>query len=291
MSTPKPRLLLTGASSFLGAQVLLQLEKQFEVIGLYHQTPLTFTSAPSHQVDLTALNAVDSLQQLNVDWVIHLAGKIQSSPSMSATETNRKMLDSVLALNKPIVYASSTAVHWNYDIPYVHIRRQDEQRIQDSGLPYIIIRPCAPYGPKIPNHTPKHKESFQTLVQWIQHAPFIPVIGDGQYLRQPIHAFDFAALIAHCIQHHDINICFDAAGGSVHTFDEIIRVIQRKLHRHRPIMHVPKRLATLGARMFGNLEPSLVRAIDSSESFDVSDIQQRIPLRTFEEGCWDLLFD
>ena len=136
---------------------------------------------------------------MEFDWVVHLAGKIQSTPEQTAESINRTMLDTVLKLDKPIVYASSTAVHWTQDIPYVRIRREDEQRIVDTGIPYAILRPCAPYGPKIPGYTPKHKESFQTLVDTIRHAPIIPVIGNGQYRRQPIHAHDFAELIWHCI--------------------------------------------------------------------------------------------
>ena len=201
------------------------------------------------------------------------------------------MLDTVLKLEKPIVYASSTAVHWTQDIPYVRIRREDEQRIVDTGLPYAIVRPCAPYGPKIPNYNPKHKESFQTLVDAIRYAPVVPVIGNGQYKRQPIHATDFAQLIWHCISQEETHVAFDAAGGSAHTFDEIIRMLQSKLHRKRPILHIPKRMAILASHLLGNLEPSLVGAMDNSESFDVSEITSRISLRDFETGCWDLLFN
>ncbi len=286
----KATVLVTGASSFLGAHTLLELQKHFRVIGIYNSTPLDFINAQSVQVDLTDERCLSLLQTLNVDWVVHLAGKIQNSNGMMATDCNRKMLDTVLALKKPIVYASSTAVHWNYDIPYVHIRREDEKRIRQSGLPYVIVRPCAPYGPKVPKHQPKHKESFQTLVDFVRHAPVIPVIGNGKYLRQPIHAQDFAKLIAHCIQHNDTELSFDAVGATPHSFNDIIRILQSKIHRHRPLMHIPKRVAILGSKLFGNLEPSLVASMDSSESFDASPIQERIPLRGFEEGCWDLLF-
>ena len=286
----KQTILLTGASSFLGAHTLLTLRKDFNVIGVYNRTPLTFVDTPTIQVDLTNQSSYDTLKDLEIDWVIHLAGKIQSTKAMTATHCNRKMLDAVLSLKKPIVYASSTAVHWEYDIPYVKIRKEDEQRIINSGLPYVIVRPSAPYGPKIQGYTPKHKESFQTLVDFVRRAPVVPIIGDGKYLRQPIHATDFANLIRHCIFENETHIAFDAAGGTTHSFNEVVQILQAKLHRKRPLLHIPKKIAVLGSRMFGNLEPSLVRAMDSSETFDVQRIQDRIPLRGFEDGCWDLLF-
>jgi len=286
----KKTVLLTGASSFLGAHTLLTLNRQFNVIGVYNKTPLTFVDTPTFQIDLTSPSSYETLQNLEVDWVVHLAGKIQSSKEMTATQCNRKMLDAVLSLNKPIVYASSTAVHWEYDIPYVQIRKEDEQRIVNSGLPYVIVRPSAPYGPKIPGYAPKHKESFQTLVDFVRRAPVIPIIGDGKYLRQPIHATDFANLIGYCMLENETHIAFDAAGSTTHTFNEVVQILQAKIHRTRPLLHIPKKIAILGSRLFGNLEPSLVRAMDSSETFDVQSIQERISLKGFEDGCWDLLF-
>lgn len=290
MKKPPIKVLITGCSSFLGAHTLQHLEKKCQIIGLFHTTKPTFTNSPTLQIDLTQSSAVNELNGISFDWVVHLAGKIQSTKEHSATDINRRMLDTVLQLGKPLVYASSTAVHWQHDIPYVKIRREDEQRIINSGIPYAILRPCAPYGPRIRGYIPKHKESFQTLVDAIRHGPFVPVIGDGQYKRQPIHALDFAELIWHCIQNNETNVTFDAAGGSAHTFDEIIRFLQARIHRRRPIIHIPKRIAIIASHLFSNLEPSLVSAMDSSETFDVSEIKERIPLRGFETGCWDLLF-
>jgi len=291
MNTNPPTVLITGCSSFLGAHTLLHLEERCRTIGLYNSTKPTFSTSKTVQVDLTAPSAEKALNGLQVDWVIHLAGKIQSTKKQSAIEVNRAMLDTVLKLGKPIVYASSTAVHWQQDIPYVQIRREDERRIRESGLPYVILRPCAPYGPKITGYKPKHKESFQTLVEAIRYAPFVPVIGNGQYLRQPIHAQDFAELIWYCINNNDTNISIDAAGATSHTFDGIIQLIQAKLHRKRPLVHIPKTAAIIASYLFGNLEASLVGAMDNSESFDVAEIEKRIPLRGFEDGCWDLLFE
>ena len=291
MKTKTPIVLITGCSSFLGAHTLLHLESRCSTIGLYNTTQPTFSHSTAVRIDLTAPSAVQTLKELQFDWVVHLAGKIQSTNTQSATEVNRAMLDTVLQLGKPIVYASSTAVHWKQDIPYVKIRREDEQRIMESGLPYVILRPCAPYGPKLTNFKPKHKESFQTLVDVIRYAPVVPVIGNGQYLRQPIHAKDFAELIWYCIHNNDSNIVLDAAGATAHTFDDIIHRIQSKLHRYRPLVHIPKTAAVLASHLFGNLESSLVGAMDNSEVFDVSEIQKRIPLQGFDEGCWDLLFE
>ena len=290
MQRHQTTVLITGCSSFLGAHALLHLEQRCKTTGLYHTTKPSYTDSPVLQIDLTDPKAVNELRHHNFDWIVHLAGKIRSTEAHSASEINRKMLDTVLQLERPLVYASSTAVHWKQDIPYVQIRREDERRIMNSGIPYAILRPCAPYGPQIKGYRPKHKESFQTLVDAIRNAPVIPVIGNGKYKRQPIHVTDFAELIWNCILNDEKEITLDAAGATAHTFDDIIRILQAGLHRHRPILHFPKQIAVLASHLISNLEPSLVGAMDNSEIFDVSDIAERIPLRSFNDGCWDLLY-
>ena len=206
----------------------------------------------------------------------------------SAYDCNRLMMKNLLSLQKPMIYASSTAVHWNTTIPYVKARQEDEQDLQESGLPFVILRPCAPYGPPLKNHQPKHKESFQTLVDIVKKAPVIPILGDGQYLRQPVHVDDFSLLILQAIQNGCDSSIFDVGGSQAYTFTQVIKILQGSLHRRQPLLYVPKRLAMIGSRLFSNLEPSLVSVMDNSEAFDVSAIQNRIPLRSFGRGHVDL---
>ena len=284
------RVLITGASSFVGAHACRFLAGHCQLLGAYFQTPINFPQVTPLQIDLTNSQQVHHLNNNNIDFIVHIAGKIKSAKDgLSAYEANRRMMRNLLQLRKPMIYASSTAVHWNTTIPYVQARQEDERDLREPGIPFVILRPCAPYGPPLHNHQPKHKESFQTLVDIVKNAPVIPILGDGKYLRQPVHIDDFSALILQAIEHGCDNSIFDVGGSRAYRFTQIIQILQGSLQRRQPLIYVPKRIAMLGARLFPNLEPSLVSVMDTSESFDVSPIQQRISLRSFGQGHQDLL--
>ena len=288
----KKRVLITGASSFMGAHACRYLSPYAEVIAAYHTNPIHLPNIKSIKIDLTSSRSIRQLQQCNIDLMIHLASKIKDLPQKSSYDCNKSMMTHLLQLNIPMIYCSSTAVHWEHDIPYVRSRKEEEQALRKAQLPYVILRPCAPYGPPLLFHKPKHTESFQTLLNMISFAPMIPVIGDGTYLRQPVHVDDFCKMILYYIQNKLDNSALDVAGSQAYSFDEIIITIQRTMRRSSPLLHIPKKLALLAlkTKIFPNLEESLISTIDVSEHFDIKPILERVPsLRSFEEGHLDLL--
>ena len=290
------KVLISGASSFMGAHACRFLSTCCQVIAAYHKNPVYLPNITSIRVDLTTSRSVRFLRSQKIDIVIHLASKIKSSKGTSAYDCNRQMMTHLLQLQKPMIYCSSTAVHWNVDVPFVQSRLEDENALQSSKIPYVILRPCAPYGPPLIFHQPTHKESFQTLLNVVRHAPIIPIIGDGEYRRQPVHVDDFCALLLYYINRDLDGSALDVAGSKSYRFNSLITILKKALHRSTPLIHIPKKLALLAAKtnIFPNLEPSLLSVIDISEEFDVTSLQNRFisfdsHLRSFEEGHSDLL--
>ena len=296
-NTRNKRVLITGASSFMGAHACRFLSQYCHVIAAYHNNPIYLPNITSIRVDLTTSRSVRLLQSQNVDIVIHLASKIKSSPNgIPAYDCNRQMIKHLIQVEKPMIYCSSTAVHWNVDVPYVKSRLEDEDELQSSTIPYVILRPCAPYGPPLVFHKPTHKESFQTLLDVVRYAPIIPVIGDGKYRRQPVHVDDFCAMILYYIGKELDGSLLNVAGSKSYPFNSLISILKKALQKSTPLVHIPKKIALLGARtnIFPNLEESLLSVIDISEEFDVTPIHEHfislgLHLRSFEEGFGDLL--
>ena len=295
--TKRKRVLITGASSFMGAHACRFLSQYCHVVAAYHSNPVYLPNIESIRVDLTTPRSVRLLQNQNVDIIIHLASKIKSSTKgTSAYDCNRQMMKHLIQVQKPMIYCSSTAVHWNVDVPYVKSRLEDEDEIQSSMIPYVVLRPCAPYGPPLVFHKPTHKESFQTLIDVVRYAPIIPVIGDGEYKRQPVHVDDFCLLILYYIARDLDGSRIDVAGSKSYSFNSLISILKKALQRSTSLIHIPKKLALIGARtnIFPNLEESLLSVIDISEEFDVALLQNQFTylnshLRSFEEGFEDLL--
>ena len=289
--------LLTGASSFVGAHVALSLIPNHTVWGCYFSTPLAYAGVKPYRIDLRKKRALDTLDDLPIDVVVHVACKIKArpttedeSPAAAAWRENRQLMDTVLALQKPVVYASSTVVHWTRDIPYRHSRQEDEQRLMDSGLPYAILRPSAPYGPRLLQHRPGHQESFHTLANWVRYSPVVPVIGNGKYRRQPVHVHDFAAAIAALLEHPLPNKAFDVGGGTAHSFNELIGIMKAHCRRSTLRMPLPKWAIVRLAAYLPDFDPSLLDAVDEDELADPTALSALtgVRFRGFQEGVLDV---
>ncbi len=215
------RLFVTGGSSFVGAHFcLLAAREGFVVHGLYRRTRLELRGVVSVQGDVATVRPSPG-----TDVVVHLATKVMAK---DAREQNRRMLDAVLGWGLPVVYASSTVVHWPRKNAYALSRVEDEARVRDSGLPHAIVRPCAPYGPRVPGHQPAHKESFHTLARMCRSLPAVPVMGNGNYRRQPVHVDDFNGAILGLVRQGLSASEFDAGGPEPLTLREIIRQLGGK---------------------------------------------------------------
>ena len=283
----RPTLFVTGASSFVGAHFCrLAAAEGFKVRGLWRNTRLALPGVEAVQGD------VASIDDPRADVVIHLAAKVMAD---DAQEQNRRMLDRVLGWRRPLVYASSTMVHWPLEVAYAASRREDEARVAASGLDYVIIRPCAPYGPALAGHQPAHKESFHTLVDWVRRLPAIPVVGNARYRRQPVHVDDFnGAILALLDQDRagpNWRRAYDADGPDPLTMRELIRILGGNAGRlWTPLLRIPTSAAWLAAHAVPNMRPDLVRTFAMDDAVDPGPLQAAsgIVPRTFEIGSLDL---
>lgn len=121
------KLLITGASGFLGWHLCQLAQQDWEVYGTYHTKPATISGATLLPVDLTDSEAVRSLfQSLQPDAVIHAAAI--SSPNLCQSEPARSHQMNVVAswelaerceaAQIPCVFTSSELVFDGLNPPY-----------------------------------------------------------------------------------------------------------------------------------------------------------------------------
>ncbi len=291
------RLLVTGGSSFVGAHICrVAAQRGHDVFALHHSTRLQLNGVTPVRVDLRRKRDLAVLQGLDADAVLHVASKIRAQgskgedPAEAALRTNTAMMDSVLALRLPVLYASSTVVHWRQDTPYARGRRLDERRLAESGLRWAVVRPSAPYGPRLANHQPRHRESFHTLAGLVRHSPIVPVIGDGRYRRQPVHVEDLALAMLALVEGGLPGRSFDAGGADALSFDEIVDTLSAAMGRSVHKLHLPKPLFVRLASLSPDFDPALIAAVDEDELADPTDLQAAsgVTMRGFSEGVRDL---
>lgn len=253
------KLFVTGASSFVGSHFCtLAAAQGHAVVGLYRNTGLRLRGVTCVRAEVQVARPSD-----DTDVIVHLATKVMASDALAQ---NRAMLDAVLRWGKPVVYASSTVVHWERKNAYAQSRVEDEARVQASGLPWLIVRPCAPYGPPHPEHRPHHKESFHTLARMCRRLPRVPVLGDGRYRRQPVHVDDFNGAILSLLAKGIWNAAYDAGGPEPLTLRDVIRQLGG-----RGVLPIPRPLLKIAGPLAG-------LTADVLETFDTDDVVDPGPL-------------
>jgi dTDP-4-dehydrorhamnose reductase len=112
-----PRLLITGASGLLGANLVLTAQKEHEVIAVYHRHPIALEGVQSVSADLCQPGrAKEVFDRIQPDWVIHCAAdtsidELEGDPER-AFRMNRDMAGNVAEAAKK---TGSKLVHISTD--------------------------------------------------------------------------------------------------------------------------------------------------------------------------------
>jgi NADH dehydrogenase len=86
------------------------------------------------------------------------------------------------------VYFSGAGVdHDHLSYPWLRAKREAEQAITDSGVPYTILRPSWVYG--------RGDSSMSKFVNMGRYLPAFPLLGDGSAPVNPIWIGDIAELV------------------------------------------------------------------------------------------------
>lgn len=159
------KILVTGADGFLGGHLVRGLETEHEVIGT------VFTRPPRERevrVDLTRRDQLERLPK-DVELVVHAAGMVDGyapyramfAANVTATDQLARWAHARGVLH--FVHISSVAVYgplalgeergedtprlgYALGLPYMRTKARSERVVEQSGLPYTLVRPPAVVG-------------------------------------------------------------------------------------------------------------------------------------------------
>lgn len=146
------KLLITGASSYVGARFYQDLSKDFDVVGTYCTTKL-FPELV--KLDITSQIDINSIVEAQKpDVIIHIAANASNQSVEDAPEQSEQLnlngtkylLDAANTIGAAFIYMSSFAAIQSTTL-YARLKKQAEEYItQNAKVPYAILQPSLILG-------------------------------------------------------------------------------------------------------------------------------------------------
>jgi nucleoside-diphosphate-sugar epimerase len=148
-------------------------------------------------------------------------------------DSTRWALESAKTYSVPyLVHISSSVVESVADDFYTRTKRAQEDMVAECSTPHVILRPTLMFGWFDRKH-------LGWLSRFMKRVPVFPIPGDGRFMRQPLYAGDFCAIIASCIEHKKQGGVYNISGHEKIDYIDVIREIKQATRSKSIILRVP----------------------------------------------------
>ncbi len=279
-SNPSPRLLITGATGFIGSRFVLHAHRQgLDVVGAGREGSLLETERADELRSAQARIVTGVLQDPEYaaqivagrDTVIHLAAAQHESAMPESyfrstnVEASRVLLEACARAGvRRVVFGSTIGVYGAaHEAPldehsttapdnmYTRTKLEAETLVRQYAHQFeiTIVRIPETYGPG--------DYRLLKLFRALERGRFL-MIGDGQNRRQCLHVQDLIRGLLITASHPAaVGETFVFAGREVITTSQMVQTISRALHREPPALGAPLWPFMLGARVMETLLPPL----------------------------------
>ena len=251
------RVLVTGATGFLGRRVVAELQQHRHQVRCLVHTPGRERVFAPRSVDIHYGSVLDpdalAAAFYDVEAVVHLVGIIRRWRRLTYDQINRQGVSNVLVAAKEnqvkhFVQISAIGAVGNNSYPYLYSKWQGEQEVVNSGLPYTIIQSSIMFG--------EGDEFLNTVAGLVRVLPLVPVVGSGRNRLQPIAVEDMARCIALTVDREDLKgKTIEVGGPRQVSYNEIVAIVARALGKRRLRLHFPVWLVYVLAAAVQNLVP------------------------------------
>lgn len=258
------RVLLTGATGYVGSYVLRELLRQGHTprclvrdaaanLAVQDETIETATGDVTEPASLTDAVA-------DCDAVIHLVGIIEEHPSRGVTfehihvDGTRHVVDAAhdAGIDR-FIHMSANGARPQDATAYQRTKWEAEQIVKKADFDHwTIFQPSLLFGEPDPG---RPEFSSQLLADLIRPFPILPVFGNGQYEMQPVHVTNVAAAFVQALGTEAVHgETYVAAGPDRFPYVEVLdRIALGAGLAPKPKVHVPLTLARMGVYTAGRM--------------------------------------
>ena len=290
LSKTTKNLLVTGASSEMGSALIRQLlnNSDLKIRAMVHRSPVNIHGCEVRKGDLKKTDLLVKTLS-GVDTVVHIAALTKSTRELDYFEVNvrgtQNLIDASLDCGvKKIIYISSAAASLHGG-GYSRSKLEAEQRIMQSGMQWVILRPSEVYGQRA-------GDSINQLIHWVQNYVFVPVIGVGSCKLSPVFIDDVVPAMALAIFNEELeNKTIVLAGPEELTYDDLVDRIATYFGVKRFKLYLPEGLIRLGIMIISKLGinfvvPDQIPRLLCNKSFRIDLAKEKLDYspRILEEG-------
>jgi NADH dehydrogenase len=255
------RLLLTGATGFVGSYVLSALLAEGHTVRclVRRETTALPTTAENVRGDVTDPASLQAAME-GCEGVVHLVGIIEEHPAQGITfermhteATAHVVAAAQQAGLQRFIHMSANGARPDGVSRYQTTKWQAEEHVRHAGFAHwTIFRPSVIFGDPGPNHPEFCTQLARTL---IRPFPILPVFGDGLYAMQPIAVEEVAAAFAKAVTLPVAHAqTYAAVGLTRFSYLEILDRITRGMGlAPKPKLHQPVWLVRPVVRAVGRL--------------------------------------
>jgi len=220
------KILITGASSYVGARLYYDLKKKFEdVVGTYYKTRLFKEFVHLDVTDGATVNC--TVEKLKPNVIIHVVANpsakwCENHPEMAEQlneEGTKNIVDAANSVNAKVIYISSVAA-MNPSNIYGKTKLAGEKYVEKTREGFIILRPALIIGfsPNTTNDRP-----FNRLLKNLDEE--VPAIYDTSWQFQPTWIGHISEIIELLIEKEITNEIIPVAVPEIKTRFDIAKDI------------------------------------------------------------------
>lgn len=235
------KIFISGGTGFVGGHVTRELLSRGHQVRLlsHRRSGEEKQGIETAEGDVTRLDSfVSSLE--GCDAVINLVGIIREFPSKGITfehlheQATANMLAAATRTGiKRYLQMSALGTRPGAVSNYHKTKFVAEELVRASGLDWTIMRPSLIFGPK---------DAFiNMLADQLRMLPVMPIIGDGLYRLQPIHADDVARCFAMALEMPEtIGQTYELCGNDRLSYIELLDAVAAAIGKETPYEpHLP----------------------------------------------------
>lgn len=270
------KIFLTGATGFVGSEVLRQL------VAAGHEVRALVREGSEEKLavrdgvevvngDATDADSLDGALQ-GCDAAIHLIGIIRAYPDRGITfqklhvETTENIVEACIEQGvSRYLHMSSNGTREDGSTAYHRTKWQAEGLVRESGLQWTIFRPSLIFGPG--------SEFVAMVAELLRRVPVVPVIGDGKYRMQPVSVAQVAeSFVKALTMETTIGKTYQQGGGESYSYDEILDLTGKAMGKekvskvHQPLFMIKPMVKLLeGFDQFPITDDQLKMLIEGNE--------------------------